>query len=219
MKYRKIYILVSLIGVLIPILFSSLIIILGALQPGFNQMTTLLSNLGGVGGIRGDLFNVSVGITGGFIILFAIGLNRMVNQSETGLKRVFLFILGGFGLIGTGIFNCNRNCVIVFNLDPIRSLHGIFAFIAGLSLTFAPLQLYSHFKKDPEWEKFATFTLTIAILSIIFTIMFWIMFVTKILPEILGLIQKLEFIFVLVWISVISMKIFLASTRNSNKPT
>lgn len=219
MKNRKIYILLSLIGVLMPILFSSLIIILGALQPGFNQMTTLLSNLGGVGGIRGDLFNIGVGITGGFIVLFSIGLNRVVNQNEAGLKRVFLFILGGLGLIGTGIFNCNQNCVIVFNLDPIRSLHGIFAFIAGLSLTFAPLQLYSHFKKDPEWEKLATFTLTIVILSVIFTILFWIMFVTKILPSILGLIQKLEFLFVLIWISVISMKLLLASIRNSNKTT
>ena len=219
MKYGKIYILLSLIGVLIPLLFISLIIILGALQPGFNQMTTLLSNLGGVGGIRGDLFNIAVGITGGFIILFAIGLNRMVNQSEAGLKRVFLFILGGFGLIGTGIFNCNRNCVIVFNLDPIRSLHGIFAFIAGVSLTFAPLPFYSHFKQDPQWKKLAAFTLTTVILSIFTSILFWIMFVTNILSNIIGLIQRLDFLFGLIWIGVSSIVLLLALNRNSNKVT
>jgi hypothetical membrane protein len=219
MKNRKKYLLVSLAGMLIPILYVSLIIILGALQPGFNHMTMLLSNLGGVGGIRGDIFNIGVGITGGFIILFAFGLNRAVNQSEAGLKRIFLFILGGLGLIGTAIFNCNQNCVIVLNLDPIRSLHGIFAFIAGLSLTLAPFPFYSHFKKDPEWEKLATFTLTIAILSTISTILFWIMFVTKIFLIILGLVQRLDFLFVLVWIGVISTELLLASIRNSNKVT
>ena len=215
MKNGKKYLLVSLIGMLIPILCISLIIIMGVLVPGYNHMTMLLSPLGGVGGIRGDIFNIGVGTTGGLIILFAIGFNRAVNQSKTRLKGVFLFILGGLGLIGAAIMNCNQGCTIDLSQDPIRALHGIFAFIAGISLTFAPLPFYSHFKQDPQWEKLAAFALTTVILSIISTIMFWIMFVTNTLPNILGLIQRLQFLFVLIWIGVNSMVLLLALNRNS----
>lgn len=217
MKNRKKYLLVSLVGMLIPISYISLIIILGVLVPGYNHMTMLLSILGGVGGIRGDIFNIGVGTTGGLIILFAFGFNRAVNQNKAGLKRVFLFILGGLGLIGTGIMNCNQGCTIDLSQDPIRALHGIFALIAGISLTFAPLPFYFHFKQDPQWEKLAAFTLTTVILSIISTILFWIMFVTSILPNILGLIQRLEFLFVLIWIGVNSIVLLHALNRNSSR--
>ena len=215
MKNRKKYLLVSLVGMLIPILYISLIIILGALQPRYNHITMMLSPLGGVGGIRGDIFNIGVGTTGGLIILFAIGLNRAVNQSKARLKGVFLFILGGLGLIGAAIMNCNQGCVIDISQDPIRALHGIFAFIASISLMFAPLSFYSHFKQDPQWEKLAAFTLTMVILSTISNILFWIMFITKTLPNILGLLQRLQFLFVLIWIGVSSMVLLLALNRNS----
>lgn len=217
MRYGKKYLLVSLVGMLIPILYLSFTIILGALEPGYNPMTMMLSMLGEVGGIRGDIFNIGVGTTGGLIILFAIGLNRSVNQNKAGLKRVFLFILGGLGLIGAGIMNCNQNCTIVLNLDPIRSLHGIFAIVGGISLTFAPLPFYFHFKQDPQYEKLAAFTLTIVILSTIFTIFFWSTFITNTFPTILGLTQRLDFLFVLIWIGVISMALLHASDRNSIK--
>jgi len=215
MKNGKKYLFVSLVGMLIPILYISLIIILGALNPGYNHMTMMLSMLGGVGGIRGDIFNIGVGTTGGLIILFAIGLNRVVNQSKARLKGVFLFILGGLGLIGAAIMNCNQGCTIVLSQDPIRALHGIFAFIAVISLTFAPFPFYFHFKQDPQWKKLAAFTLTTVILSSISSILFYIMFFTNTLPNILGLIQRLDILFVLIWIGVSSMVLLLALNRNS----
>jgi len=214
MKNRKIYLLVSLVGILIPISYITLLIIMGILVPGYDHMRQMLSILGGIGGFRGDLFNIGVGTMGGLVIFFAIGFNRAVNQSKASLKTVFLFILGGVGLIGSAIMNCNQGCVIDISQDPIRALHGIFAFIAGISLTFAPLQFYSHFKQNPQWEKLAKFTLTTVILSIIASLLFWIMFVTNILPNILGLIQRLDFLFGLIWIGVSSTVLLLALNRN-----
>ncbi|MFX0048652.1 MAG: DUF998 domain-containing protein [Candidatus Hermodarchaeota archaeon] len=207
--------MVSLVGMLIPISYISLLIIMGVLVPGYNHMRQLLSILGGIGGFRGDIFNIGVGTTGGLIIIFAIGFNRAVNQSKARLKRVFLFILGGLGLIGAAIMNCNQGCEIDLSQDPIRALHGIFAFIAGISLTFAPLPFYSHFKQDLQWKKLAAFTLTTVILSIIASILFWIMFVTNIFPNILGLIQRIDFLFGLIWIGVSSIVLLLALNRNS----
>ena len=215
MKNRKKYLLVSLVGMLIPISYISLLIIMGVLVPGYNHMRQMLSILGGIGGFRGDIFNIGVGTMGVLIIFFAIALNRAVNQSKAKLKRVFLFILGGLGLIGAAIMNCNQGCTIDLSQDPIRALHGIFAFIAGISLTFAPLPFYFHFKQDPQWEKLAAFTLTIVILSIISSMLFYITFFTNTLPNIIGLIQRLDFLFVLIWIGVSSMVLLLALNRNS----
>ena len=215
MKNGKKYLLVSLVGMLIPILFISSFIILGALEPGYNHMTMMLSILGGVEGIRGIVYNIGIGTSGGLIILFAIGLNRTVNQNKARLKGVFLFILGGLGLIGAAIIHCNPNCTIELNLDPILALHGIFAVITVISLTFAPLPFYFHFKQDPQWEKLAAFTLTTVILSIISSMLFYITFFTNTLPNIIGLIQRLDFLFVLIWIGVSSMVLLLALNRNS----
>ena len=215
MRNRNITILVSLVGMLIIILFISLTIIFGALEPGYNHMTMMLSILGGIGGIRGFAFNVGVGTTGGLIIIFAIGLNRVVTQNNAKFRRIFLFIQGGLGLIGIAIIHCRQNCEVVPNMNPITALHGIFAFIAVLSLTLAPLPFYYYFKQDHRWERVAVFTLAMVILSIIFNILFWIMFMTNIFPIILGLVQRLEFLFVLVWILVISIK--LLTLRKSNK--
>ncbi len=215
MKNGKKYLLVSLIGMLIPISYISLLIIMGVLVPGYNHMTQMLSTLGGIGGFRGDIFNIGVGTMGVLIIFFAIELTRAVNQRKARLKGVFLFILGGLGLIGAAIMNCNQGCTIDLSQDPIRALHGIFALIASISLTFAPLPFYSRFKQDPQWEKLAAFTLTTVILSTISTIMFYIMFVTNILPNIIGLMQRLGFLFVLIWIGVSSIVLLLALNRNS----
>ncbi|GAG51084.1 unnamed protein product [marine sediment metagenome] len=43
----------TIAGILAPILWFSLVIILGLLEPGYSHMTKMMSNLGGVVGISG----------------------------------------------------------------------------------------------------------------------------------------------------------------------
>jgi hypothetical membrane protein len=194
-------------GILAPIFYFGLVIILGFLEPDYSHLTKMMSVLGGVGGVRGLIFNFGISFIGVLIILFAFGLHKNVNYGNGSKVGPILLIIGGVGLIGSGIFHCNLNCanVIVEN-NFIGSIHMLSAFIAGLSLSIAPFFVYGRFKKDPIWKKYATYTLVTGIIANIPGIIFWVTLATKRLPEIEGLIQRLGIVFILIWIEIVSLK-------------
>ncbi len=194
-------------GTLAPISYFSLVIILGLLEPDYSHMTKMMSILGGAGGVRGLSFNLGISFIGVLIILFAIGLHKNVNKGNGSKAGPILLIIGGLGLIGSGVFHCNLNCanVIVEN-NFIGSIHMLSAFIAGLSLSIAPFFIYGRFKKDSIWKKYATYTLVTGIIANIPGIFFWVTLATTRLPEIEGLIQRLGIIFVFIWIEIVSLK-------------
>jgi hypothetical membrane protein len=63
----------AIAGMLAPFLYISMIILLGLLEPGYNQRT-MMSVLGGVQGWRGAIFNLGLVLIGIFLIVFGIGL-------------------------------------------------------------------------------------------------------------------------------------------------
>ncbi|MEN8108930.1 MAG: DUF998 domain-containing protein [Pseudomonadota bacterium] len=90
-------------GLLAAPFYLMLIILLGTLEPGFSHRTSLMSTLGGVPGIRGLAFNISVAATGVFVITFAIGLQRQLPPRWTAKVGSALLVIGGLGFIGAGI--------------------------------------------------------------------------------------------------------------------
>jgi hypothetical membrane protein len=204
-------------GIVTPILYFGLIILLGALEPGYNHLTTMMSVLGGLEGIRGVFFNIGVALLGILIILFAIGLQQNINDGE-GLRSkiaTILFIFGGLGLIGAAIFHCNQDCANVIERDITGILHIICSFISGMSLAIAPLFVYFRLKNDPQWQKYAGYTLATVVVSNIPGITLWLTYITgNRLRELEGLIQRLGIVFVLIWIGVISVQMLV---WNQNK--
>ncbi|MFX0063907.1 MAG: DUF998 domain-containing protein [Candidatus Hermodarchaeota archaeon] len=197
-------------GIITPILYIGLIIILGALEPGYNHLTTMMSVLGGVEGIRGVIFNIGVALMGILIILFAIVLQKNINEGKGSKIATILFILGGLGLIGAAIFHCNQDCTNVIERDITGILHMISAFISGMSLAIAPLFVYFRLKKDPQWQKYAGYTLATFIASNIPGITLWVTYLTgNRIRELEGLIQRLGIVFVLIWIGVISVQMLV----------
>lgn len=70
-------------GLLAALFCLTLIIVLGALEPGFSHRTSLMSTLGGVPGVPGLSFNLGVVATGVLLIAFAIGLPRQLPPTRT----------------------------------------------------------------------------------------------------------------------------------------
>ncbi len=78
----KKYKLFGIAGIVAPILYFSMVIILGLLEPNFSHLTKMMSVLGGVQGIRGLLFNVGIATVGILVVLFAIGLHQSLNIDD-----------------------------------------------------------------------------------------------------------------------------------------
>ena len=204
-------------GIAAPLIYFPLVMILGALEPGYSHLTKMMSVLGGVPGIRGFLFNSGISTIGFSIAFFAIGLHRELKRSIGSNAGPILMLIGSIGLILSGIFSCNENCVNIFiENTPVGTLHSVSSFIAGMGLSLAPFFIYARFIKDPFWKKFAAYTLITGFLANIPGIIFWITLFTARLPEIEGLIQRLGIVFVFIWIEVIALYINKSNKSLSN---
>lgn len=211
MKNKKLFVLS---GILAPILFFGIVIILGLLEPGYNHATRMMSVLGGVGGMRGFLFNLGIGLIGALIILFAFGLHRKINNGKGSKIGPILLATGGFGLILSGIFHCDLDCAnVMVDRNFIGSMHMLSAFIAGLCLSICLFFIFARFRKDDYWKRYAVPTLVTGILANVPGIILWITVFTSLTIEMDGILQRLGIVFVLIWMEVVSWKLLLAERK------
>lgn len=197
-------------GLLAAPFYLTLIIVLGALEPGFSHLTALMSMLGGVPGVRGLAFNFGVTVTGMLVIAFGIGLRRQLPPKITARVGFGLLVVGGLGLIGAGVFHCNEGCRnILTEPDFVGRLHIVASLFAGMGTGLAPFFVWVAIRSGTAWKDFATPTLVAAILANLPGIAFWITLSTGFrLHSIEGLIQRLGLVVVLVWVFFAAMRLW-----------
>ena len=155
-----------LAGLFAPIFYLILVTTLGILEPDFSHRTEMMSILGGVEGIRGQVFNVGVVVTGLLLIVFSIGLHQSINKGVGSKIGPVLIIISGLGLFGSAVFSCNVNCMNVIETKTVTGiLHMLSAFIAGSCLAISPFFIFFRMKHDSRWIKYKRFTLAIGVLS------------------------------------------------------
>jgi hypothetical membrane protein len=197
-------------GLLATPFYLTLIIVLGALEPGFSHRTALMSMLGGVPGLRGLIFNFGVAATGVLVIAFARGLLRRLPSAWTAKVGAALLAIGGLGLIGAGAFHCNQDCRnILAEPDFVGRLHIVASLLAGIGTGLAPFFVWMAIRSGTAWKDFAKPTLVAAILANLPGITFWITLSTGFrLYSVEGLIQRAGLVVVLVWVFLAAMRLW-----------
>ena len=198
----------ALAGIAAAPFYILLIIALGALEPGYSHLTMPMSILGGVPDPRGLIFNLGVLITGAFVIAFGIGLRSRLPLKWSARIGCGLLALGGLGLIGAGIFPCREGCRNIFiEPDSAGRIHMIAAFVSGMGTGLAPLFLWAAMRGEKKWKDCAVPTMLAAAFSNLPGIAFWLMRLTEFrVPSLEGLIQRMGFVVVLIWMFYISLK-------------
>jgi len=220
MKNKKNNLYFAIAGILAPILWFSLVIILGLLEPGYSHMTKTMSVLGGVGGIRGFIFNLGLSLVGILIILFSIALHKNINKGKGSKVGSVLLVLGGIGMIISGIFHCNLNCTnALLETDFTGIMHMLFAFIAGMCLAISPFFIFARLRKDSKWKNYSKYTLITGIMANVPGIIFWITLATVRFPSIEGIIQRAGIVFVFIWIGVMSLKMLKLNMKKKINDT
>lgn len=188
--------------------YLTLIIVLGALEPGFSHRTSLMSMLGGVPGWRGSLFNLGVAATGVCVIVFAFGLRRRLPTMVSSTIGFGLLVVGGLGLIGAALFSCNEGCTnILIEPDLVGRLHAIASLLSGLGCGTSLFFLCAAMRRAEVWNDLAALTLAAAVLANVPGIVFWITLLADIrLYSVEGLLQRMGFIVVLIWIFFIAWR-------------
>jgi hypothetical protein len=197
-------------GMLAAPFYLTLIIVLGALEPGFSHLTKPMSMLGGVPSVRGLAFNLGVATTGVLVIAFGIGLWRKLPPRTTARIGSVLLVVGGLGLSGAAYFHCNEGCKnILTEPDLVGRLHIVFSLLGGMGTGLAPFFAWSAMRGTDNWEDLATPTLLTAFLANLPGITFWITVATGFrLPSVEGLIQRLGFVIVLIWIFFVATRLW-----------
>jgi len=197
-------------GLLAAPFYLVLIFTLGVLEPEFSHLTKPMSLLGGVPGMRGMIFNVGVAFTGVLVIIFGLALWRQLPAKISAKIAFILFVTGGVGLIGAGMFHCNEGCKnILIEPDIVGRLHSVASLLAGMGTGLAPFFVWVAIRGSANWKSFAMPTLMAAIFSNLPGITFWITFSTGFrLYSVEGLIQRLGFVIVLIWMFFIAMRLW-----------
>lgn len=202
--------------------YLALILVLGALEPGYSHLTMTMSALGGVPGARGMAFNIGVAATGALIIAFAMGLRRRLPPGWPTQVGTICLVVGGAGFIGAALFHCNPGCVNVLKAPTfVGRAHMIMALAGGMFSAFAPFFFWASMRGDDRWRSFAAPTLMAGILANLPGGVFWITIATgHRLYAIEGLIQRLGFIFVLIWIALAATRLSQYARHNTeNSPS
>ena len=198
---------IAFAGLIGPTLYIVLVSALAHFEPGFSHRTDMMSILGGVEGIRGLIFNIGVAITGLLFIVFAYGLHQSINKGIGSKIGPILIVLGGMGLLGSAIFNCNVDCLNVIESKTIvGSLHMLSAFAAGICLAISPFFIFFRIQQDKAWEKYRSFSFVTGVLANLPGIVLWVSIFTARIPEWEGVMQRLGLLFPLIWIFVLSLQ-------------
>ena len=192
-------------GIVAPILFTILYLVLGAVTPGYNAYSQTISELGQVGQQYAVIQDANFVITGLLIIGFESSLRASIPRSRT-------FNLGGVLLLVYPIA-----FVLVGAVIPLPSpLHvptgsiGFFLTLVGMIIISWPM------RKQASWQRFGYFTLIAGILSVVGFFVYGFLQSQNIATSWLGLAQRLDLAPYFVWIEIVAIKLVSATRKHTN---
>ena len=142
-----------LCGVLGPLLWLSLIVVAGAMRPGFSHVKQYISELAERGSSTETLMRYAAFEFTGFLYLcFALALMPDFRNSRFYRLAACLIAIDGLGRIGAGIFPCDPGCV---GLSLSQELHHYFATV-GFSSGILATIVWGIIFRIQDWPKIFT---------------------------------------------------------------
>ena len=201
-KNHRIYIIC---GIIMPILFTLLIIIESLLRPGFSQIHTEISYLGI--GPYSIIQNTNFIISGFLSIAFAIGLGFSISaHTKQKVKNIIELLLIIFG-VGVTFAGISLILVSVFTTDYFfYMIHLLATFVAFFTIIIAQILIWwaPRRTKTTIWGYYPKFSLLTGLISIVMLIIF----LYTITSSYQGLTERLFVAIPLIWIEVTGLKLY-----------
>lgn len=136
----------ALTGIVGPVFYILLTIVLGLLWEGYNPVRDTQSELGAVDSPYGDLMNIAgfmgLGVT---ILGFAAGYLLLLRGGIAKTLAVALLTVAGVGMVVVGFFPCDAGCV---DVTRTGELHGVWSMPGAIGLPLAAALSASAFRTD-----------------------------------------------------------------------
>ncbi len=154
-------------GVFAVCLYLGVYVILASLEPGYEHLKQLPSELGAVHATYFPLMNLTFSVTGLLTIGLSIGLHLGMTGGKGSIVGPLLLAVLGASLFLAGFFPCAEGCqptTFSSKGHALVGLPGLFAF------PLAPFFIWRRMRQDPLWEKFSSFSLTMGIVAVVILI-------------------------------------------------
>ena len=196
--------ILSLGGVLGPALFTAVVILCGALRPGYSHVGQFISELGASGTPHAMLMNVGGFIPAGLLLAgFGVATGRLLKGGARAAIASGLVTLFGLGVVVAGVYSCDLGCP-----QPPSSTAGLIhdrvsvaAFLAGIvgvglwALEFRRLTSFSDLWRYAALSSVAALCLFIALAASLQT------------RVITGLLQRLLLGTLFLWCGKVSLRL------------
>lgn len=195
----------SFFGIFTPVITLFYILILGLLKPNYNQFTMTISYLGAGKSFLSSLASFFFILTGLFLIYFSVGLYNVLKSENKINIGLFIILFSMLDLIVSGLFPTDLNINSMSFTGFIHTLGSSFGdlfLLIGFFLFW--LKDYQVFDSKSA-RYFSLITLVITIASISINFLFHFMFISNFQY---GLIQKVEFTFIFMFISYLGIQLF-----------
>ena len=193
-------ILLALCGLIGPIIYFIVLIVLGTLWEGYDPISQGMSELGAADSPYAFFMNLfGFQLLGIFIIAFGIGLNRYLNSKWVSKIGIALIVIGGIDLIIVGFFPTDVGGI---TSTFVGLVHDITATMASNVIILGMIFLGLLFRGETVWKNYWVFTLALALASL--SLSPFPLFSEN--NEYLGLFQRLGIGFALFWMAIISIK-------------
>ena len=193
----------AIAGLVGPIVFAIIVIVLGYLWTGYNHLTQAISELGATNAPNMSIQALNFAILGILTVTFAVGLTF-----QNGRFRSTSVLVGayGFGALLAAVLPCDPGCS-ASGSSMVQIAHSLDALISFVGLAVAPLLFWHSSKTLLLWSKTAVWSLRVAVGSIPLLIAYLTIEVLSLSPY-TGLLQRIFLGLLFAWMIMIAVRLF-----------
>jgi len=196
-------------------LFVAVFTIEGYLRPGYNWLSTFISELSI--GPRGWIQILNFIILGTLFLVFTRGVAAEFREGKASKWGPILLAIIGFSFLVSGPLVTD----VASTLRDQMSLHGVFHGIFGtLVFSLSPVSVFvfwRRFREDPKWKHLQAWTLTAGIITTVALVVFTASAKQPIQPNVFtpwnGLIQRMVIVPYLIWIFTFAFHLRYAGNK------
>ncbi|MDD2666254.1 MAG: DUF998 domain-containing protein [Methanocellales archaeon] len=201
MSSRPVQRMLAICGIVGPILYTIILMVIGLLRPGYNHLRQPMSELGEVGGPNAIIMNTAgFMLLGALMIAFSLGFHRGIKEgSKIGPASI---AMSGVGWIAVGLFHAEPSTVNVSVM-----LHVMGAMLVGLGFSIAPFAIARRSRKDQRWASYRPYSLTTGLLTAILGLAF----IFGGIEGWMGALQRMAVGVPLLWMEVMAIRLLRLS--------
>ncbi len=190
-------------GILGPLIYVTVIFVLGFLTPGYDNITQYMSELGAVGAPYAVFMNTfGFMLVGLLLILFTIGFHDGIKKTaKIDAIGPALMLVSGISLFLLGIFTCDTGCA---NFSIMGNIHSYFARLSAASMILATILIAPRIKRDNHWSRYWKFSVLTGVVSLLFSALF----IFTVFSAWAGFVQRITVLMPLMWVEVMAARLF-----------